>query len=136
MQLRGAQGSVEAAASEMKLGRGARAARRASVRAIAELEARLVEHFGLEESSGHLSEAVRHAPRYYEEAEALRAEHDSLAREMRAVSELVEVSGRSLEAWSEVDWRLDAFARRLKAHERAENEIASQALLEDLGTSG
>ena len=47
---------------------------------------------------------------------------------------LVEISGRSREAWSELDWQLARFGRELVAHERAENELSSQVFPEDIGT--
>ena len=108
--------------------------RRARVRTISELEALLIEHFHLEEVGGYLADALRVAPRYNTRAEALRGQHAGLAREMRALRELCEICGRSRERWDELDTRLAAFANRLSTHERGENEIQSDALLEDLGT--
>ena len=133
-QLQQARTRVAGCSSEISQGRRGSVARRASVKAIADLEARLVAHFQLEESSGQLSDVLRLAPRFHARAESLREQHDTLAREMRSICELAEISGRSREAWSELEWRLDAFSRRLRAHERAENEIASDAFLEDIGT--
>lgn len=132
-QLQKTQAGITGCSVEMRRGRRGSAGRRASVKAIADLEAKLVDHFQLEESEGHLIEALRQAPRFHGRVEALRAQHDVLAREMRSLCELAEISGRSVEAWSELDWRLAAFSRRLHAHERAENEIASDVFLEDIG---
>ena len=135
LHLKQVHSSVEAGALEIRRGRRGHIRRRADAKAIAELEDRLSEHFRLEESGGYLADALRVAPRYHARAEVLRAQHDDLSAEMRGICELAGVSGRSLEAWSELEWRLGAFARRLREHERAENEITSDAFLEDIGTS-
>ncbi len=138
IHLRLARAQVQVAERTRLLDCGKRAAaeRRASVRAMAELEAYLVSHFQLEETGGYMSEALRLAPRYHGRAEDLREQHETLACQMRALCELAEISGPSREAWSELDRRLARFGRELLAHERAENELTSQIFLEDIGTAG
>ena len=103
---------------------------------MAELEACLLSHFQLEETGGYMSEALRLAPRYHARAEDLREQHETLTCQMRALCELVEISGPSREAWCELERRLARFGRELLAHERAENELMSRILLEDIGTAG
>ena len=123
-------------ARQLDCRKNAAAERRASVRALAELEAYLVSHFQLEETGGYMSEALQLAPRYHGRAEDLREQHETLACEMRALCELAEIIGPSREAWSELERRLARFGRELLAHERAENELTSQIFLEDIGTAG
>ena len=108
--------------------------RRERVRTITELEVLLIDHFQLEETGGYMADALRLAPQYSGRAEALRTQHTALALEMRSLRELCEICGRSKERWAELDARLASFTKRLRTHERAENEIASDALLEDIGT--
>jgi hypothetical protein len=127
--------SVAACRASLEQGERATNQRHECLRDLAELESALLRHFALEEAGGSLAEVLRVAPRYFDRAEKLQAQHPSLARELRDLCELGEISGRSLEHWSELEWRLAAFARCLHDHESAENEIASRAFLEDIGSS-
>jgi len=136
LRARLARAQHEAAQGAQGAGEGLRggSTRRACQRELAELEAAVIHHFRCEEADDPLAEVVRVAPRYFEHARVLQAQHGTLEREITAIRELAEVCGRSRERWSELEWRLGTFARRLQAHERAENEIASQVLYEDIGT--
>jgi hypothetical protein len=127
--------SVADCSASLTRGRRAGSGRHACLRDLADLEAAVLRHFALEDAGDSLSDLLRVAPRYAARAEELQAEHASLARELRSVCELGEICGRSQERWSELEWRLEAFARNLQAHESAENEIASRAFLEDVGSA-
>lgn len=133
-QLARTQHVVTEVANDVKAGRRPAGTVRAVSRDLSGLETSLTRHFGSEESSSALDDVLRAAPRHYARAKALVAQHRTLRREMSAIRELGEICGRSAERWSELQWRLAAFGRKLHAHERAENEIASKVLYEDIGT--
>lgn len=115
-------------------GRRAAAASRACLRELSGLEETLSSHFQGEEADGPLADTLQVAPRYADRAEALQAEHVTLAREFATIRALGAICVGAPARWSELDSRLSTFARRLRAHEHAENEISSCVFLEDLGT--
>ncbi len=135
VQLAKTQHVVADRANDVKRGRWVGAGRRACLRELVKFEVAVLQHFRFEEDGG-LADVLQVAPRYFDRAEALLAQHATLAKELGAIRELGEICGRSPERWSELESRLATFARKLHSHEGAENEIASRALLEDLGTPG
>jgi hypothetical protein len=126
------QSGIAEGAEALKRGRRGAGARRASLRELASLELALIRHFKREESG--LRDVLGVAPRHYSRAESLERQHAVLSRELRDICALGEVCGPSAERWAELEWRLAGFSRRLQVHERAENDLASDVFLEDIGT--
>jgi hypothetical protein len=94
---------------------------------LADLLARLKQHFAEEEAGGVLEEAATRLPRLAAEADAIERQHEPLLRQLEQVVQQApggdgkESSGRALaEAFGR-------FAYALRAHEAAENRIAGEA---------
>ena len=102
-----------------------------------EIRDQLALHFALEEAYGYFEDPVDAAPRLCHLADALRAEHQGLYHDF---SELVEKADRLYydEQYTQMAMWLGpaflAFDRRLRAHERQENELIYEAF-SDIGGS-
>lgn len=121
-----------------RLGEGRAAAERAVICAtlIRDFDWVIHAHFALEERGGYLHEALAEAPRFSRKALDLERQHRRLSEASRELVELSSEAEDSHEGWKRVCELFEMFAVDLRAHEEAENEIASSALLEDLGGGG
>lgn len=98
------------------------------------LLAQLEKHFRQEEEGGYLEEAMCRAPELRETADKLQVQHGEFCR---AVDELIAGTERPeppAAAWRRLNTQFAALAKRLAAHEDAENALLERAFNEDLGT--
>ena len=99
-----------------------------------QLAHQLAEHFTREEApDGIFAKALTRAPRLERRVLALRRQHEPLGAELEQVLEDAGYAGLAPDAWQRVAKALAAFARALRAHERAEDRLIADAYLEDLG---
>ena len=94
----------------------------------------LVAHFAGEESpEGLFAQALAAAPQLDRRVVALQKQHEPLGDALRRIVEDAGYAGLSGPAWRRVADAFESFANELRTHELAENQIASDAYLEDLG---
>ena len=105
---------------------------RALVDLLRSVKDRLAERFSMEESLGYFKDAVDFPPELYQEAANCRQEHESL---YLAVCEIVDVAERLLyqdssclreRAIQRITISFGCFYRRLKHHERCEDQLADR----------
>lgn len=103
---------------------------------IVDLRDRLARHFQQEENGGYLEEAIVRMPHTAPQAMALQRQHG----EFLATANTMLDHARSTEAaplvWSTLKTDYDLFAKRLNAHEAAENALLSRAFNEAAETDG
>lgn len=97
---------------------------------IVDLRDRLARHFQQEENGGYLEEAIVRVPQIAAQATTLQRQHG----EFLATANTMLDHARSTEAaplvWSALKTDYDLFAKRLNAHEAAENALLSRAFNE------
>lgn len=100
---------------------------------IAVLRDRLAQHFEQEEQGGYLEEAVVRVPQLASQALQLQRQH---AEFLQAAGAMLE-HARSTEAaplvWANLKTDYVLFAKKLNAHEAAENALLARAFNEDTG---
>lgn len=104
-----------------------------AVHAVGNLRDQLQRHFEQEEAGGYLEEAVARLPQIAPQAKTLQRQHREfldLANAMLAAAES-EDSATSMLPKLKTDF--DLFAKRLEAHEAAENILLERAFNEDQG---
>jgi len=106
---------------------------RAATEAIEQLGSELPAHFHWEETRGALSDALEHAPQLDRRAQLLMAQHDEFRVRVRHLVTIVQVAGSTRSRWFAVRGLLDELARDLSIHERWENRLIADALVNDLG---
>ena len=92
-----------------------------------QLRAKLAAHFEEEECGGCLEEAVVHVPTLSTEAGRILNEHPSLLADLDRLIEQIGVTDRSNRSLDNVEQDFSQFAKRLRAHEAAENRILQQS---------
>lgn len=87
----------------------------------------LEHHFAQEESGGCLDEAVSRCPKLSAEARRIEAEHAELLAEIDSL--IAQAKTQEPTAWNQVSLQraFDGLFQRLRAHEKAENELVGQA---------
>ena len=88
-------------------------------------------HFAQEASGGYLEDAVVRLPRLGVSADVIEREHPLLLREIEALIERAGNTTHSLEEWRQFREGITVFARKLTAHEAAENRILQLGFNED-----
>ncbi len=99
----------------------------------------LREHFETEENDeagGYMRAALRAAPYLERRAGHLREQHDEFTRRISKIREALHDAAPELLPWSELQANMQALVKELLAHDEAENEILSEAFLDDLGGEG
>ena len=98
------------------------------------LRERLARHFAQEEEGGYLDEAVTRVPKMAPQARSLQRQH----HEFLDLADAMLVDAGSDEAtsvvWSKLKSDYVSFAKRLSAHEAAEDVLLQRAFNEDPGT--
>ncbi|RLS31764.1 MAG: hypothetical protein DWH79_09105 [Planctomycetota bacterium] len=103
------------------------------------LREHLASHFSQEECGGFMEESVARMPRLNHAVSDVLREHPLLLADLDAiVSRFGSAAGQTpcADAWREIGASFEAFAARIQAHERAENDVVQQGYNEDLGLLG
>lgn len=93
----------------------------------------LHDHFEFEESGGYFGDVQDAAPYRGRELDALKHDHIDLSERATTVLKLSKEALKQSSRWSEVENGFTAFASRLRAHERRENNIIQEVFLTDVG---
>jgi hemerythrin len=104
-------------------------------RLVSELEIRLPAHFALEEKGGYLSEELARAPRLSRVAARLLNEHAEFLVRLLRFSGSARRTRRAEDCSSLLPETL-AFSEAIRKHERRENQLMREALMDDVGGSG
>jgi hypothetical protein len=97
------------------------------------LRDKLDRHFAQEEEGGYLEEAVGRLPQVAPQADNLQRQHGALLKLANLMLADAEAEKDAAHAWRKLRTDYDAFAKRLHAHEAAENVLLQRAFNEDLG---
>lgn len=100
---------------------------------LARLQIHLAEHFAEEERVGFVPNALQAAPRLTKRGQRILSQHDLLRVSLAGV---VSVLNRETSNWQEVREDFKSFRVDLEEHERRENELIEEALMDDLGGGG
>ena len=103
------------------------------VELLTELRDQIECHFTQEEIGGYMEEALSRAPRFSAQAAALLKQHAEFARELHDLLARSQAGRDNPGIWKQMHAELQAFLKRLKAHEAGENRIIEAAFNEDLG---
>ena len=98
------------------------------------LRQRLFAHFQQEEEGGYLEEAICRAPTMANAAAQLQKQHCEFLSELAAAIEAPQGKRKASEMWLETRERFGQLAKRLLAHEQAENVLLGRAFNVDLST--
>jgi iron-sulfur cluster repair protein YtfE (RIC family) len=104
-----------------------------ATRDIRELRDKLAQHFAQEEEGGYLEEAVGRFPQVALQAETLQRQHGTLLKLANLMLADAETGDKAPAVWRKLQADYDPFAKRLHAHEAAENVLLQRAFNEDLG---
>lgn len=100
---------------------------------IAKLRERLESHFEQEEAGGCFDEAVSRLPRIAPQAASLQKQHGQFVRTVNEILR-VEPDGQDWRNhWKRLQTEFERFAKKLEAHENAENEILGRAFNVEVG---
>jgi hypothetical protein len=97
------------------------------------LRDKLDQHFAQEEEGGYLEEAVGRLPQVAPQADTLQRQHGALLKLANLMLADAEAGGDVAHVWRKLRTGYDAFAKRLHAHEAAENVLLQRAFNEDPG---
>lgn len=99
-----------------------------------DLHDKLQRHFAREEQGGYLEEALARTPRLAPQARLLQKQHAEFSLESLRIVMITRSHKPLPQLWAELQSAFQLFAKRLLAHEAAEDSLLEQAFNEDLGT--
>ena len=97
------------------------------------LRDQLARHFAQEEAGGYLEEAIVRLPQIAPQAKVLQRQHRDFLDRANAMLADAETGDSAANALLKLKADYVAFAKRLEAHEAAENVLLQRAFNEDLG---
>jgi len=97
-----------------------------------ELRTELARHFEEEEEGGCLEEAVAHLPTLAHEATRLEREHPQLLAQVGRLIEKLRTAPQTAKTTKGVEEEFRVIAKRLRAHEAAEDSILKKSFGEDV----
>lgn len=105
-------------------------------RLVADLRDRLKRHFQQEEQGGYLEEAVVRVPQIAPQATLLQRQHEEFLKAADAMLEHANSNDPAPQIWAALKAGYLLFAKKLNAHEAAENALLGKAFNEDSGLDG
>jgi plasmid maintenance system antidote protein VapI len=97
---------------------------------IVDLRDRLARHFEREENGGYLEEAIVRVPHIAAQAMALQRQHGEFLATANVMLEHARSTDAAPQVWAALKADYDLFAKRLNAHEAAEDALLSRAFNE------
>jgi len=97
------------------------------------LQEEIAQHFADEERVGFVPKALKRAPQLSERASRIISQHDLLRL---GLAHAIDTLGLEHSSWEDVRRDFESFTVALREHERRENELINEAMLDDLGGGG
>ena len=104
----------------------------AAAERVRQLRDYLARHFKQEEQGGYLEDSLASMPRLSGAVRRVLAEHPALLADLDGLLHRLSARDSDGEAWRQAGCDFEAFASRLLAHERHENEVLQEGYNEDL----